>query len=94
MNETYIKVKSQWCYLYRSIDKQGNTPDFLLTKRRQRLYLQRFLIKVIVSTVQPEVINIDNRGLNNTVLKLYKRRNYSNIKIWQYKLLNNVVEKD
>ncbi len=51
MNETYIKVKSQWCYLYRSIDKQGNTPDFLLTKRRQRLYLQRFLIKVIVSTV-------------------------------------------
>lgn len=36
MDETYIKVGGEWKYLYRAVDKQGNTVDFLLTKRRQR----------------------------------------------------------
>lgn len=35
MDETYIKVKGVWCYLYRAVDKWGNTVDFLLTTRRQ-----------------------------------------------------------
>jgi putative transposase len=37
MDETYIKVKGIWCYLYRAVDKSGNTVDFLLTRRRQRM---------------------------------------------------------
>jgi putative transposase len=47
MDETYVKVKGQWRYLYRAVDKEGNTVDFLLTKRRQRISAQRFLIKAI-----------------------------------------------
>ena len=35
MDETYIKVKGAWMYLYRAVDKQGNTIDFLLTKKRK-----------------------------------------------------------
>src|SRR5215217_3030404 len=34
MDETYINVKGEWMYLYRAVDKEGNTVDFLLTKRR------------------------------------------------------------
>jgi transposase-like protein len=34
MDETYVKVKGEWTYLYRAIDKQGNTLDFMLSKRR------------------------------------------------------------
>ena len=34
MDETYIKVKGVWKYLYRAVDKQGNTVDFLLTAKR------------------------------------------------------------
>jgi putative transposase len=34
MDETYIKVKGIWCYLYRAVDKSGNTVDFLLTRKR------------------------------------------------------------
>jgi len=45
MDETYIKVKGVWHYLYRAVDKAGNTIDFLLTKRRQRMSAQSFLIK-------------------------------------------------
>jgi len=32
MDETYVKVKGEWCYLYRAVDKDGNTVDFMLTK--------------------------------------------------------------
>ena len=57
MDETYVKVKGQWRYLYRAVDKQGNTVDFLLTKRRQRISAQSFLIKAIENNGKPELIN-------------------------------------
>jgi putative transposase len=41
-DETYIKVKGEWRYLYRAVDKEGYTVDFLLTKRRQRMSAQSF----------------------------------------------------
>jgi putative transposase len=40
MDETYIKVKGARRYLYRAVDRDGNTIDFLLTKRRQRMSAQ------------------------------------------------------
>jgi len=90
MDKTYIKVKGQWRYLYRAVDKKGNLPrrqactvDFLLTKIRQRISAQRFLIKAVESNVKPELINIDKSGSNTEAIKLYNRRNYSNIKIRQ-----------
>tara|TARA_B110000259_G_scaffold120457_1_gene136897 strand:- start:47 stop:322 length:276 start_codon:yes stop_codon:yes gene_type:complete len=91
MDETSVKVKGQWRYLYRAADKQGNTVDFLLIKRRQRISTQRFLIKAIERNVKPELINIDKRESNTAAIKLYNRRNYSNIKIRQCKYLNNIV---
>lgn len=42
IDETYIKVKGTWSYLYRAVDKFGKTVDFLLTKRRQRMSVQSF----------------------------------------------------
>ncbi len=94
MDETYVKVKGQWKYLYRAVDKEGNTVDFLLTKRRQRISAQRFLIKAIENNGKPELINIDKSGSNTEAIKLYNRRNYSKIKIRQCKYLNNIVEQD
>ena len=94
MDETYIKVKGNWRYLYRAVDKQGNTVDFLLTKRRQRLSAHRFLIKAIQNNGRPELINIDKSGANTSAIKVYNRRNFSKIKIRQCKYLNNIVEQD
>ena len=94
MDETYIKVKGQWKYLYRAVDKQGNTVDFLLTKRRQRISAHKFLIKAITNNGKPELINIDKSGANKSAIKLYNRRNYSRIKIRQCKYLNNIIEQD
>jgi putative transposase len=47
MDETYIKVKGQWRYLYRAVDKQGQTIDFLLTEHRDKEAALRFLKKAI-----------------------------------------------
>ena len=43
--ETYIKVKGQWVYLYRAVDKQGRTVDFLLSKRRDVATAMRFFFR-------------------------------------------------
>ena len=53
MDETYIKIKGQWYYLYRAVDKEGNTIDFLLTKKRDTKAAKRFLIKAIGSNRRP-----------------------------------------
>lgn len=94
MDETYIKVKGKWCYLYRAVDKQGNTIDFLLTKRRKRMSAQSFLIKAIENNGEPELINIDKSGSNKHAIKIYNKRSFSKIQIRQCKYLNNIVEQD
>jgi putative transposase len=94
LDETYIKVKGIWCYLYRAVDRFGNTVDFLLTKRRQRMSAQSFLIKAISNNCSPRVINIDKSCSNTAAIKVYNKRSFSKIKIRQCKYLNNIVEQD
>ena len=64
LDEAYIKVKGILCYLYRAVDKLGHTVDFLLTRKRQRMSAQSFLIKAISNNCRPRVINIDKSGSN------------------------------
>jgi putative transposase len=97
MDETYIKVKGEWRYLYRAFDKYGNTVDFLLTKRRQRMSAQSFLIKAIEYNGEPRVINIDKSGSNSSAIQIYNKRalaTKSGIRIRKCKYLNNIVEQD
>jgi putative transposase len=97
LDETSIKVKGEWRYLYRAVDKEGNTLDFLLTKRRQRMSAQSFLIKAIENNGKPEMINIDKSGSIKSAIRVYNRRalaTKSRIKIRQCKYLNNIVEQD
>ena len=92
--ETYIKVKGISCYLYSAVDKLGNTVDFLLTRKRQRMSAQSFLIKAIINNYKPRVINIDKSGSNTAAIKVYNKGSFSKIKIRQCKYLNNIVEQD
>ena len=59
LDETYIKVKGQWKYLYRAVDKSGNTIDFLLTAKRDMKAALRFLTRAIDRNKKPGLINID-----------------------------------
>jgi putative transposase len=74
--------------------EDGYTIDFLLTKRRQRMSAQSFLIKAIGNNGKPELINIDKSGSNNSTIRLYNKRSFTNIEIRQCKYLNNIVEQD
>ena len=83
-------------YLYRAVDKFGNTVDFLLTKKRMKGSAQKFLNNAIGNNGKPRVINIDKSGSNFTAIRTVNRRNFwkKRVKIRQCKYLNNVVEQD
>ena len=94
MDESYIKVKGQWSYYYRAVDKQGKTIDFLLTARRDTKAALRFLKKAIARNGKPSLVNIDQSGANTAGLKQVNRDNKTRIKIRQCKYLNNIIEQD
>jgi putative transposase len=94
MDETYIKIKGEWMYLYRAVDKKGNTVDFLLTRRRSKLAAHKFLLKAISNNGCPKVINIDKSGANKEAIRTYNNRCLKKIRIRQCKYLNNRVEGD
>ena len=91
MDETYIRVKGALMYLYRAVDKEGNTVDFLLTKRRNKRAAPLFLLKAIHNNDKPLTINIDKSGANKQAIKAYNKRTCSKIQIRQCKYLNNRV---
>ncbi len=94
MDETYIKVGGKDRYLYRAVDKYGDTIDFLLTKRSMKGSAQKFLNKAIGNNGKPRIINIDKSGANKEGIKTFKKRKFKNVKWRQCKYLNNIVEQD
>jgi transposase-like protein len=94
MDETYIKVGGQWKYLYRAVDKAGNTVDFLLTAKRDRAAAQRFLTRAIGNNGLPQIITIDKSGANTAGIAGYNAEHDTTIAIRQCKYLNNIVEQD
>ncbi len=58
MDETYIKVKGVWKYLYRAVDKEGKTVDFLLTVRRDNAAALRFFEKAMKASGVPEKVTM------------------------------------
>ena len=94
MDETYIKIKGQWYYLYRAVDKHGQTIDFLLTEHRDKEAALRFLKQAIRRNGLPETITIDGSDANEAAIKRYNEVYGTTISIWQVKYFNNIVEQD
>ena len=94
MDETYIRVKGKWCYLYRAVDKHGQTIDFLLTGQRDQEAALRFLTKAIRRHGVPEKMTIDGSDANEAAIKRYNEEHGTAIEIRQIKYLNNLVEQD
>ena len=99
MDETYINVKGKWTYLYRALDRDGQTLDFLLSERRNLAAARRFFKRAIAVNGVPDRVVIDKSGAKlaglqalNVILKFTGtgRR----ITIRQIKYLNNILEQD
>jgi putative transposase len=79
MDETYVRVKGAWKYLYRAVDKAGTTVEFLLTAKWNGT---------------PGKITIDKSGANTAAIESHNAATEAGIEIRQIKYLNNIVEQD
>ncbi|VXC23314.1 DDE superfamily endonuclease [Bacillus mycoides] len=81
VDETYIKVKGQWMYLYRAVDSKGNTIDFFLNKTRDQKAAKRFLTKpdLIVIVSSPTIYFVENQLQLNSIANgiVKNKRKYS-----------------
>jgi transposase-like protein len=94
MDETYIKIKGQWKYLYRAVDRDGQTIDFLLTAHRDKKAALRFLKKAMRPHGLPDTVTIDKSGANTAAIEALKESTGHAIEIRQNKYLNNLIEQD
>lgn len=98
VDETYIKVKGQWKYLYRAVDSEGQTLDFLLSAKRDAQAAERFLHKTLkaVHTQTPRVINVDKNAAYPLAVDNLKTEEQlcETTELRQVKYLNNLVEQD
>jgi transposase-like protein len=80
--------------LYRAVDKEGHTIDFLLTPTRDRAAAAAFLHKAICTQGLPEKITIDQSGSTPATITHYNRTHQTASVIRQSKYLNNLVAQD
>jgi IS6 family transposase len=98
VDETYIKIKKQWHYLYRAVDSQGQTLDFLLSTARDAEAAERFFRKVLdaTHTTSPRVITVDSNTAYPPAFSALQQDGtlLETCTLRQCKYLNNVVEQD
>jgi IS6 family transposase len=96
--ETYVKVRGKWLYLYRAVDSQGQTLDFLLNQTRSKRAAKRFFRKVLGQShvTKPRVITVDKNASYPPAIDELKQDKLLSKKC-QYrasKYLNNRIEQD
>ena len=98
VDETYIKVKGKWKYLYRAVDSDGDTIDFMLSSKRDRKAAKRFFKKALSSNHNqiPRVITVDKNPAYPPAIDELKNDKIlpKNVEIRQTRYLNNIIEQD
>ncbi|PEC18944.1 IS6 family transposase [Bacillus cereus] len=98
LDETYVKVKGQWLYLYRAVDSEGNTIDFYLSESRDKQAAKRFFKKALAFShvSKPRVITVDKNPAYSIAIQELKEEKQmpEGIQLRQVKYLNNIVEQD
>jgi transposase, IS6 family len=97
VDETYIKVKGRWTYLYRAVDKTGQTSDFLLSAKRDVIAAKRFFRKALAQshTVNSGTITVDkNVCYPRAVTGIKRDGQLWRSKLRQVKYLDNIEEQD
>jgi len=96
VDETYVKVKGRWTYLYRAVDSRGQTIDFLLSAKRDAAAAKRFFRKALGQphTVNPRTITVDkNPAYPRAVAEMKEDGElWRRSRLRQVKFLNNIVE--
>jgi transposase-like protein len=98
VDETYIKIKGMWKYLYRAVDSAGHTLDFMLSAKRDGKAAARFFRKVLKGqhTQPPRVMTVDKNAAYPVAIETLKQEETieKETELRQSKYLNNVIEQD
>ncbi|MEB9697619.1 IS6 family transposase, partial [Bacillus cereus] len=95
LDETYIKVKGKWCYLYRAIDREGHTLDIQLRKTRDHQAAYAFMKRLVKHFGEPSVLTTDKAPALLCAFKKLKHNDfYVRTKHCTVKHQNNRIEQD
>jgi transposase, IS6 family len=98
VDETYVKIKGKWYYLYRAVDSTGQTIDFMLSAKRDARAAKRFFRKMLKAPKHqsPRVINVDQSNAYPPAVEELKKEGVLPVtsQLRQCKYLNNIVEQD
>ena len=98
VDETYVKVKGRWMYLYRAVDSRGQTIDFLLSAKRDAEAAKRFFRKALAQphTVNPRTITVDKNAAYPKAATEMKKDGelWRRSRLREVKYLNNIIEQD
>ena len=96
VDETYIKVRGRWTYLYRAIDKQGHRVDFLLSEHRDITTARRFFTQAITQHGMPEKVTVDGYPATHSAISELKAAEVlpAHTLVRTSKYLNNLIEQD
>jgi transposase-like protein len=96
VDETYIRVRGQWKYLYRAVDKQGNTVDFLLSEHRDITAAKQFFTQAIDKQGAPEKITVDGYAATHSAIVELKQSGALpiNVLVRTSKYMKNLIEQD
>lgn len=96
MDETYIKVRAHWVYLYRAVDKAGRTVDFFLSRKRDVNAAKSLLRRTLKNTRKPAKITLDAYAASHRAVQEMKEDGElpRRVKVRSSQYLNNLIEQD
>jgi transposase-like protein len=97
VHETYVKVRGEWAYLYRAVDRAENTVDFPLSPRRDVAAAKAFFRKAIKGQASgPRIVTLDGYAASHRAVRELKRDGElsADTKLRSSKYLNNLIEQD
>jgi transposase-like protein len=95
-DETYIRIKGQWGYLYRAVDREGQTVDFFLSDRRDIAAAKRFFERAIEKRGIPQKITLDGYAASHVAVGELQEEGIlpAKLLVRTNRYLNNVIEQD